>query len=268
MSAPVHAQAPVYQATMGYLAVEAEAHPTPLPARWQSENLFTGASGGEYLRTTRNSFGTPGLGILSYDFNVDVGGAFQFAMRSQVGEGTSTTDANDTWVRMVDSTGNPLVPRANQNDIRTGQWMKAYQNSIGRWNYQASNLDRVGRSISWQLANNTNYTLQISARSRGLLLDRLFLYDQSLYNLNNEVRGFSTGNSQSGFDALTNSAQVVTVPFILGDADQNGEVTFSDIPSFIEILTIGGFSEQADCNLDGAVNFSDIPALIEILMAI
>ncbi len=206
------AQAPIYQATAGYLAVEAEAHPSPLPNRWSTENLFTGASGGGYLRTTQNSFGTPGLGILNYDFEVDMGGSFQFAMRSQVGEGTSGTDSNDTWVRLVDSAGNPIAPRANSNDIRAGQWLKAYQNSVGRWNYQASNVDRVGRSISWQLTDDTRYALQVSARSRGFLLDRLFLWDQDVYNFANEERGFTTGASQTSFDALSNSAPVSAVP--------------------------------------------------------
>lgn len=225
---------------------------------------FSGASGGEYLRTTQNSFGTPGLGILSYDFHVDTGGAFQFAMRSQVGEGTSTTDANDTWVRVVDSMGVPLVPRANDNDIRTGQWMKAYQNSIGQWNYQASNVDNVGRSISWQLADDTSYSLQLSARSRGLLLDRIFLYDQSRYELNDEFRGFRTGRSAAGFDALTNSA-LVSQSSRLGDCNLDGGVNFLDIAPLISILTANSFLDQPDCNQDGVVNFLDITPFIAIL---
>ena len=188
-------------------------------------------------------------------------------MRSQVGEGNSTTDANDTWVRIVDAQGVPVVPRSNDNDIKTGQWMKAYQNSIGIWNYQASNLDNVGRSISWQLADNTTYALQISARSRGFLLDRIFLYDQSLYNLNNEVRGFTTGDSQSGFDALANSS-IVTTPSILGDVDRDGEVTFADIGPFVTLLVLGGFSEEADCNLDGVVTFFDIGCFVVILQTL
>ena len=54
---------------------------------------------------------------------------------------------------------------------------------------------------------------------------------------------------------------------ILGDVDQDGAVTFADIPSFIEALTAGVFLEQADCNQDGEVNFADIPAFIEIITA-
>ena len=54
---------------------------------------------------------------------------------------------------------------------------------------------------------------------------------------------------------------------ILGDVDQDGAVTFADIPAFIEILQSGGFLAEADANQDGEVNFSDIAAFIEILTA-
>ena len=53
--------------------------------------------------------------------------------------------------------------------------------------------------------------------------------------------------------------------FILGDANQNGEVTFADIPSFIAVLQAGTFLEQADCNQDDAVTFADISRFIAIL---
>ncbi len=54
--------------------------------------------------------------------------------------------------------------------------------------------------------------------------------------------------------------------FLLGDCNLDSIVDFSDIPSFIDILTSGTFREEADCNLDGEVNFSDIPSFIEILI--
>jgi len=37
--------------------------------------------------------------------------------------------------------------------------------------------------------------------------------------------------------------------------------------SFIEVLQAGTFLEQADCNEDGEVSFADIPAFIAILQA-
>lgn len=54
---------------------------------------------------------------------------------------------------------------------------------------------------------------------------------------------------------------------ILGDANLDGVVGFSDIPSFIEILVSGSFLDEADVNQDGVVNFTDIPPFIEILIS-
>ena len=52
---------------------------------------------------------------------------------------------------------------------------------------------------------------------------------------------------------------------ILGDCNQDGEVTFLVIAPFISILSASSFLEQADCNQDGAVSFLDIAPFIVIL---
>ena len=68
--------------------------------------------------------------------------------------------------------------------------------------------------------------------------------------------------------ADVDSARVlVSQIIILGDVDQDGEVTFSDIAPFIQILSSGSFLEEADCNQDGEVTFADIPFFIAILIA-
>ena len=54
---------------------------------------------------------------------------------------------------------------------------------------------------------------------------------------------------------------------ILGDVNQDGEVTFADIPSFIQALQTGAFLTEADVNEDGEVTFADIPGFIAILQA-
>ena len=60
---------------------------------------------------------------------------------------------------------------------------------------------------------------------------------------------------------------LVSTAVILGDIDQDGDVTFSDIPSFIAALQSGTFLAQADVNQDGEVTFADIPGFIAILQA-
>jgi len=95
--------------------------------------------------------------------------------------------------------------------------------------------------------------------------------------------GFARGNSNAnnGFNDLGQVAfratftdgttgvfvsdRLVPPPFVLGDCNLDGEVTYLDIPSMIEALMSGTFLEQADCNQDGEVNFLDIAPFIAIL---
>ena len=78
--------------------------------------------------------------------------------------------------------------------------------------------------------------------------------------------------SNEGFFSPNATLTVTLVPTagntVLGDADQDGAVTFSDIAAFVAVLQSGIFLEQADVNQDGELNFADIPAFIEILQAI
>ena len=55
---------------------------------------------------------------------------------------------------------------------------------------------------------------------------------------------------------------------LLGDCNLNGEVDFLDISSFIVILQLGGYLEEADCNEDGVVNFLDISPFVGILQIV
>lgn len=52
---------------------------------------------------------------------------------------------------------------------------------------------------------------------------------------------------------------------ILGDTNQDGEVTFEDINPFIAVLSANTFLAQADCNQDGVVDFLDVAPFIAIL---
>ena len=56
-------------------------------------------------------------------------------------------------------------------------------------------------------------------------------------------------------------------PVMLGDIDQDGDVTFADVPPFIDILKDERFVEEADCNLDDEISFADIPPFIGFLFA-
>ena len=71
----------------------------------------------------------------------------------------------------------------------------------------------------------------------------------------------------AGYARLFVSQVATGLPTLLGDVDQDGEVTSGDIAPFIEVLQTGSFLAEADCNEDGVINFADIAPFIEILMA-
>ena len=53
--------------------------------------------------------------------------------------------------------------------------------------------------------------------------------------------------------------------FELGDVNQDGAVSFSDIGPFITVLASGEFQAEADCDENGMVTFADIGPFIGIL---
>lgn len=75
-----------------------------------------------------------------------------------------------------------------------------------------------------------------------------------------------TGNNASG-SAVHRLVLVAPAPFLLGDVDRDGVVNFLDIPSFIALLTSGGFQDEADIDRNGVVDFLDIPPFIALLLA-
>ncbi|MEM9417999.1 MAG: PEP-CTERM sorting domain-containing protein [Planctomycetota bacterium] len=191
----------------GLLVLEAEAASNIPTNHWAVDSSVAGASGGSYLRAKTNSFGNPGRGTISYNFQTTSTGNFQFNFRSRIGQGTSNTEHNDTWVRLVDRNGNAIAPIANNNDVRSGRWMKAYRNgNVSQWISQASNRDNDPHSISWSLQKDTEYAIQLSSRSAGHLVDRLYLWDRSRYNFANQNAGW--GANENALNNLTNSGLV------------------------------------------------------------
>ena len=64
------------------------------------------------------------------------------------------------------------------------------------------------------------------------------------------------------------SDYTVSLQVILGDLNGDGEVGFSDIPPFIDLLISGDFSPEGDINQDEAVSFADIPGFIQLLISV
>jgi len=57
----------------------------------------------------------------------------------------------------------------------------------------------------------------------------------------------------------------VSDPVVPGDLNLDGDVTFADIPSFIQLLMGGGYQDEADFNGNGDVDSGDLPLFIAAL---
>ena len=82
--------------------------------------------------------------------------------------------------------------------------------------------------------------------------------------------GADGSNSNTGALFIDDTSIMGSLPAVSvfkGDADQDGDVDFADIPVFIQVLQSGIFQAESDADCNGAVEFADIPVFIQILQA-
>lgn len=192
----------LYYEADGLLVMEVESQDPG--ARFDFENSVPGYKGSGYFRGNLDILNVGGFSKITYPFSITEGGTYQFAFRSRIGRGTSNTDANDSFIRLVDADGNPVQPVPNQNVTTTESWYKVYMNVTGTWSHQASNKDNDPHSLSWTLEPATEYALEMSIRSKDHLVDRLILWDTSRYNLANKTTGKQP--DEAAFNALEESS--------------------------------------------------------------
>ena len=75
----------------------------------------------------------------------------------------------------------------------------------------------------------------------------------------------ANGNLASSWISAAPTPGAFELPFLLGDVNQDGVVSFLDISPFISVLSTGMFLDAADTNGDGEVNFLDITPFIALL---
>ena len=113
---------------------------------------------------------------------------------------------------------------------------------------------------------NAGDTLTILSRDvtlTGLLADgSAFSFD-----LNSNFNFGSTADFFSPNATLTVTQVSAVAEILLGDVNQDGEVTFADIGPFVEALTTGVFVAEADVNQDATADLGDIAGFIAALMA-
>ncbi|GEM_PF-1397175 len=167
--------AQTFQESGGLVVMEIES--APVVDGWAKESSVSGYTGTGYYRATKDSLKSGGKGLLEYPIQITNAGEYQLQWRSRILQGSDSTEHNDNWARLVDSSGNPVTPVANGLDPK-GSWYKIYMNTTNKWHWQASNKDRDPKAVAWNLSAGQQYTLQVSYRSKGHGIDRILLWNR------------------------------------------------------------------------------------------
>ncbi len=195
-----------------------------------------------------------GTSTLSYLFSTPINERINFFV-------TDVDSGDDVTVRAFDSAGNPL-------DMQ--QWILADEGDLSLIKDTGSAMSSIvapvpttvfsSNGIRLTAVNNTNYNRSYSVLRAPANVD--------IGRIDVEFIGLATSSSRT--QPLNGShvyvALATEVLVLLGDVNLDGEVNFSDIPPFIDVLVAGEYQTEADPDQNGEVNFSDIPAFIEILV--
>ena len=185
--------------------VVGEMEHTNYASGWQ---LTTGnlATGNAYLIWTgADSFNTPpASGGFTIKVRINNPGTYRFMWRNIVGEGTSPTDANDSWLRIEadnfyglrssDShivcpvnklAGNSCVGDAPEGKSAQG-YFKVYRggNPVNSWKWVTATNDNSAHAIYAVFTTQGTYNILVNPRSRGHGIDRFVLF-RDLNALNN-----------------------------------------------------------------------------------
>jgi hypothetical protein len=66
--------------------------------------------------------------------------------------------------------------------------------------------------------------------------------------------------------ALTEDMGMKGCDFALGDVNQDGLISLTDVDPFVNLLIAGDFQCEADINEDGAVTLTDVDGFVAILI--
>ena len=220
----------VYNEEDGLLIIEAEN--LLINPNYSIENNESGFTGNGYLFNNVDSFNTPGNGLISAKIQINTPGVYRFQWRNRIGIIASngpTTEHNDAWLRFPDASsfyaqrpgsiifpsGSGLTP--NPAGAGSDGWFKVYTNTID-WNWTTNTSDNDPHQIYVQFDSPGIYTMELSSRSDGHIVDRAALHlvseNYSLGQLNSAPESTLVSEGIEGAEA---------------GSPYNVEVTVSDV---------------------------------------
>ncbi|WP_303613880.1 hypothetical protein [Cyclobacterium sp. 1_MG-2023] len=160
---------------------------------WFRESVNIEGGTIHYLYSTTEHFKDPGNKTLKYPIEINNPGLYKIIWHSKVGKGNSSTDNNDTWLRVVGASDffgkkeNHIVRPHGicKDDCPEGAgkegWFKVYSHGTTDWTWRTKTSDNDPHEIYVRINRKGTYTLEISARSAHHFLDRIVLYDPEKY---------------------------------------------------------------------------------------
>ncbi|WP_232231212.1 putative Ig domain-containing protein [Maribacter sp. 1_2014MBL_MicDiv] len=181
-----------YQENNGLVVIEME-NLTYGP-NWTEETTESGYTGSGYLFNSVDSFNTPGNGTITTEVEISTPGIYRFQWYNNIGIIASTnasTEHNDAWLRFddaddfygaknVDGSGGIVYPKGlgkspEVEGASANGWLKVYTNTLD-WSWSTKTSDNDAHWVFVEFDNAGTYTMEISSRSDGHLIDRVALH--------------------------------------------------------------------------------------------
>lgn len=202
----------------GLIVIELES--LDYPSNWE-EKTGDGAIDSYLEWLGANNFNNQGEGQMNAKIVINNPGTYQFVWRNSIREGTSTTDSNDSWLKILadrfygfrasDSSVVCPVDQESTNqcsgDDPEGSsgngWFKVYRSGgpAANWSWSTRTSDSDAHPIYADFFEPGEYELQISARSKNHAIDRMVLF-RSRNDSDNVTESFATDSSRPESDRV------------------------------------------------------------------
>jgi len=245
----------------GLVVIEMESG--DLPNNWETIDTYstttspnvnnpTSAAGGDFIIwQAGQNLGNQGVGLITYQVQITNPGTYQFSWYNQVGNGTETTEHNDSWLKIEadqfygsknggasivcpnGAAANTCPSGASSPNGASGNgWFKIYSSGANNWKWQASTSDDDAHNIFAVFDAPGTYNILVSARSSSHAIDRMVLFQvgevsaSQAQNLSNPESDRVTDTGSDG--AAENSPYTVDV-----EVTDNGNPAESTTVQFV-----------------------------------
>jgi hypothetical protein len=191
--------------------------------------------------TGAESFNALSGAPITYKIKINNPGTYRFAWRMSVGNGTSTSEHNDAWLKIDgedfygirDVTKVYPKPMCNQNanltcaaGSSTQNFVKAYGNRLD-WGFVTFTNDGSGHRIFVTFNEAKEYTITVDARSSYLFIDKMVLKKNGV----SDSVAFNLTNSESTcYDAGLSLNVIKNPEIILYPNPTTGKIQIKNLP--------------------------------------